>query len=174
MRDVPEDYIRISSSLGAATPVSIVVLPVLFEGEVKAVVELASFQQLQRFHLAFLDQLTQSHRHRAEYHRGDDADRATAEAEPGARGTRASSSCRRPTRSCRKKRSCWPNRTPKSKPRTAKSNRPRQALEEKAEQLALTSKYKSEFLANMSHELRTPLNNLLILARVLADNTEGI
>ena len=47
------------------------------------------------------------------------------------------------------------------------------ALEEKAEQLALTSKYKSEFLANMSHELRTPLNNLLILARVLADNTEG-
>src|SRR6202035_4145899 len=49
----------------------------------------------------------------------------------------------------------------------------KQALEEKAEQLALTSKYKSEFLANMSHELRTPLNNLLILARVLADNTEG-
>ena len=47
------------------------------------------------------------------------------------------------------------------------------ALEEKAEQLALTSKYKSEFLANMSHELRTPLNNLLILARVLADNAEG-
>src|SRR6202041_3745389 len=49
----------------------------------------------------------------------------------------------------------------------------KKALEEKAEQLALTSKYKTEFLANMSHELRTPLNNLLILARVLADNTEG-
>ena len=47
------------------------------------------------------------------------------------------------------------------------------ALEEKAEQSALTSKYKSEFLANMSHELRTPLNNLLILARVLSENTEG-
>ena len=46
------------------------------------------------------------------------------------------------------------------------------ALEEKAEQLALTSKYKSEFLANMSHELRTPLNNLLILAQMLAENTE--
>src|SRR6202043_4243389 len=46
------------------------------------------------------------------------------------------------------------------------------ALEEKAEQLALTSKYKSEFLANMSHELRTPLNNLLILARVLSENSE--
>ena len=48
----------------------------------------------------------------------------------------------------------------------------KQALEDKAEQLALTSKYKSEFLANMSHELRTPLNNLLILARMLGENAE--
>ena len=49
----------------------------------------------------------------------------------------------------------------------------KQALEDKAEQLALISKYKSEFLANMSHELRTPLNSLLILAKVLAENSEG-
>jgi HAMP domain-containing protein/signal transduction histidine kinase/DNA-binding response OmpR family regulator len=49
----------------------------------------------------------------------------------------------------------------------------RQALEEKAEQLALSSRYKSEFLANMSHELRTPLNSLLILAKLLADNADG-
>ena len=48
----------------------------------------------------------------------------------------------------------------------------RAALEEKAEQLALSSKYKSEFLANMSHELRTPLNSLLILARLFAENPE--
>jgi CheY-like chemotaxis protein/nitrogen-specific signal transduction histidine kinase len=49
----------------------------------------------------------------------------------------------------------------------------RRELEERAEQLALSSKYKSEFLANMSHELRTPLNSLLILAKLLADNAEG-
>ena len=47
------------------------------------------------------------------------------------------------------------------------------ALEDKATQLALSSKYKSEFLANMSHELRTPLNSLLILAQHLADNPDG-
>jgi signal transduction histidine kinase/CheY-like chemotaxis protein len=49
----------------------------------------------------------------------------------------------------------------------------RKSLEEKAEQLTLTSKYKSEFLANMSHELRTPLNSLLILAQQLYENAEG-
>jgi CheY-like chemotaxis protein len=49
----------------------------------------------------------------------------------------------------------------------------RRTLEERAQQLALSSQYKSEFLANMSHELRTPLNSLLILAELLASNPDG-
>ena len=57
--------------------------------------------------------------------------------------------------------------------KNAEVEQARQALEEKAKQLALTSKYKSEFLANMSHELRTPLNSLLILSDQLAKNNEG-
>ena len=65
---------------------------------------------------------------------------------------------------------CWPSRTPRWSARTGKSSRRARALEEKAAELALTSRYKSEFLANMSHELRTPLNSILILGQQLAEN----
>src|SRR5258708_15488835 len=60
LEDVPNDYIRVSSILGSATPLNIVILPVLFEGEVKAVVELASLRKFSETHLSFLDQLTES------------------------------------------------------------------------------------------------------------------
>ena len=61
----------------------------------------------------------------------------------------------------------------KSNARTRKSNKPARALEEKAKELALTSKYKSEFLANMSHELRTPLNSILVLGQQLGENPDS-
>ena len=108
----------------------------------------------------------------------------SAHAGAAERSRRSSRSSRRsssaPTRSWRSRRSSWRrrrgcsrSRTRRSRSRTARSSRPALSLEEKAEQLALISKYKSEFLANMSHELRTPLNSLLILAKLLVRQPGG-
>jgi HAMP domain-containing protein/CheY-like chemotaxis protein/signal transduction histidine kinase len=168
VRDVPNDYIRISSSLGASTPLTVVVLPMLFEGEVKAVVELASFQHLSDIHLAFLDQLTESmgivlNTIAAAMRTEQLLQQSQALAEE----------LQKTNAELQEKAQLLAEQNTEVEAKNREIEQARQALEEKAEQLALTSKYKSEFLANMSHELRTPLNNLLILARVLADNTEG-
>jgi len=58
--EVPRGFVAVSSSLGAAPRVSIVVLPVPFEGETKAVIELATLHRFAEVNLAFLDQLTVS------------------------------------------------------------------------------------------------------------------
>ena len=79
---VPGDYISIGSALGEAPPLNIIVLPVLFEQEVKAVIELASFSRFSETHQAFLDQLTEFDRHRAQHHRGEHAHRRAAQAVP--------------------------------------------------------------------------------------------
>jgi len=60
LTNVPDDYIRISSGLGEAPPRNVIVLPVLFEGEVKAVIELASFLPFSQIHQLFLDQLAET------------------------------------------------------------------------------------------------------------------
>jgi len=95
VRDVPDGYVRINSSLGSATPTTIVVLPLLFEGEVKAVVELASFQQLSNIHIAFLDQLTEKYRHRSEHYCRYDADGTAYSAAKSGAGRRTSEHQRR-------------------------------------------------------------------------------
>ncbi len=168
VRDVPKDYIRISSSLGSSAPLTVIVLPVLFEREVKAVVELASFQHFSDVHLAFLDQLTES--------MGIvlNTIAATMRTEQLLQQSQAlAEELQKTNAELQEKAQLLAEQNTEVEAKNREIEQAKQALEEKAEQLALTSKYKSEFLANMSHELRTPLNNLLILARVLADNTEG-
>jgi CheY-like chemotaxis protein/HAMP domain-containing protein len=168
VRDVPENYIQVRSSLGAAAPTTIVVLPVLFEGEVKAVVELASFHKLSEIHIAFLDQLTES------IGIVLNTIAATMRTEQLLQQSQALAEELQMTNAeMQEKAQLLAEQNTEVEAKNREIEQAKHALEDKAEQLALTSKYKSEFLANMSHELRTPLNNLLILARVLADNTEG-
>ncbi|HJV81020.1 MAG TPA: HAMP domain-containing protein [Noviherbaspirillum sp.] len=173
--NLPDDYIQIVSGLGQSSPRNIVVLPILFEGQVKAVIELAAFERFQAIHLNFLDQLAeglgivfnsietasrtesllqQSQSLASELKaQQDELQNTNAELEQKARQlSDQNAEVERKNREIE----------------VARSN-----LQEKAEQLALTSKYKSEFLANMSHELRTPLNSLLLLAEQMRQNTDN-
>ncbi len=168
VRDVPQAHVRIRSSLGSSTPATIVVMPLLFEGEVKAVVELASYQTLSDIHIAFLDQLTES------IGIVLNTIAATMRTEQLLQQSQAlAEELQNTNAELQEKAQLLAEQNTEVEAKNREIEQAKHALEEKAEQLALTSKYKSEFLANMSHELRTPLNNLLILARVLADNTEG-
>jgi signal transduction histidine kinase/HAMP domain-containing protein/CheY-like chemotaxis protein len=179
VRDVPADYVKISSGLGEAGPAHLAVLPVLFEDQVLGAIELASFSEFTSVETAFLSQvaetigvnvntiiansrtdalLTESQRLTAElqarseelYAQQEELQRSNAEL-----GDKAALLAAQ-------------NRDIETK--NAEIEQARQEIEERARQLALASKYKSQFLANMSHELRTPLNSLLILARLLAQN----
>jgi signal transduction histidine kinase/DNA-binding response OmpR family regulator/HAMP domain-containing protein len=166
--DVPRDYIKISSSLGEGTPLSIVVLPVLFEGEARAVVELASFRQFTDVNLAFLDQLTQG------IGIVLNTIAATMRTEQLLKQSQAlAEQLQKTNAELEEKAHLLAEQKNEVETKNREVEQAKAALEEKAEQLSLTSKYKSEFLANMSHELRTPLNNLLILAQMLAENTEA-
>jgi signal transduction histidine kinase/HAMP domain-containing protein/CheY-like chemotaxis protein len=175
VREVPHDYVSISSGLGEAAPLNLVVVPILFEGEVKGVIELASFYPFTEIQLAFMDQLIDS--------LGIVLATIEATMRTGELLRQSQSMAEQLQTQQEELRQTNEELEEKARQLTAQKEEvehknqevelARQELEEQAEQLALTSKYKSAFLANMSHELRTPLNSLLILSRQLANNTAG-
>jgi HAMP domain-containing protein/signal transduction histidine kinase/CheY-like chemotaxis protein len=154
LANVPNEYLQISSGIGNAAPIDLVILPVLFENNVKAVIELASFENFSDTHIDFLDQLTES------------IGIVLNNIETNTRTEELLSQ----SQSLAGELSAQQEELRRANDELHDKGR---SLEEKAEQLTLTSKYKSEFLANMSHELRTPLNSLLILAQQLFENPEG-
>ncbi|RJF96088.1 HAMP domain-containing protein [Noviherbaspirillum saxi] len=167
LTNVPRDYVVISSGLGAAPPTNIVVLPILFEQQVKAVIEIASLERFTETHLNFLDQLMETI--------GVVLNTIEANSRTESLLTQSQSlaqELQQTNLELAEKARLLSEQNIEVERKNSEVGQAKLALEEKATQLALSSKYKSEFLANMSHELRTPLNSLLILAQQLSDNPE--
>ncbi|HEY5314397.1 MAG TPA: HAMP domain-containing protein, partial [Pirellulales bacterium] len=174
LTNVPTNYICITSGLGEATPLNVIVMPVVFEGQVKAVLELASFERFNSTHETFLDQLTESigivlNTIEANTRTED----LLKQSQSLAKELQSQQQeLQQTNQELGEKAQLLAKQNAEVETKNQEVEQARRALEEKATQLALTSKYKSEFLANMSHELRTPLNSLLILSDQLAKNAD--
>ena len=172
LTDVPGDYVQINSGLGESRPLNIIVLPVLFEGSVRAVVELASFSPFSPTHQSFLDQLTESIGLVLKTIEATTLTETLLEQSQSLADELRSQQeeLRESNEDLGRQAELLAEQNIEAEAKNNEVEESKRQFEEKAGQLALSSKYKSEFIANMSHELRTPLNSLLILAEQLQDN----
>ncbi|MEV8637873.1 HAMP domain-containing protein [Streptosporangium sp. NPDC051023] len=172
VEDIAAGYLTISSSLGAAGPVNLIVLPIIVEDQLLGVIELASLNRFTQVHRAFLEQLVETIGVNVNTivanARTDsllaESQRLATELQVGQEELQRSNA------ELEEKAELLARQNRDIETKNSEIEQARQELEDRAKQLALASKYKSEFLANMSHELRTPLNSLLILAQLLAQN----
>jgi signal transduction histidine kinase/HAMP domain-containing protein/ActR/RegA family two-component response regulator len=175
LTDVPADYVTINSGLGESQPLNIIVLPILFEGSVRAVIELASFSRFSATHQTFLDQLTESiglvlntiEANTLTENLLTQAQFQAQELQSRQEDLRSSNE------DLAKQARRLAEQNIEVEAKNLEVEGAKRLVEEKAEQLAVSSAFKSEFFSNMSHELRTPLNSMLILAGELKANPDS-
>ncbi|MFD6494870.1 HAMP domain-containing protein [Streptomyces sp. NPDC060188] len=181
VENAPSGYLKISSGLGEAPPAQVVVLPVLFEGTVLGVIELASFTPFTQIQKDFLNQIAEmiatsvntiSVNTKTEVLLGQSQELTEQLRERSAELENRQKALQESNMELEEKAELLAQQNRDIEVKNTEIEEARQVLEERAEQLAVSMRYKSEFLANMSHELRTPLNSLLILAKLLADNAD--
>jgi PAS domain S-box-containing protein len=204
INDIPDEYIKVTSALGNAKPRALFVMPLVHEDHVKGVIEIGSLGQLTDFQLDYLRRamrivainveaaqnreslalaLSESQALAEELQMQHEEQKTTNEAleeqtQRLSHSERKLKEQQEELQSANKELREINESLEQQKHEVEQANRDlnamRRDLEDKAEQLSIASQYKSEFLANMSHELRTPLNSILLLAKLLADNREGV
>jgi signal transduction histidine kinase/HAMP domain-containing protein len=174
LTEVPGDYVQINSALGASAHMNIIVLPILFEGSVRAVIEIAASSPFSESHQAFLDQLPESIGLVLNTIEADTlTENLLKQSQSQAEELRSQQEeLRESNEDLGRQASLLAEQNIEAEKKSQEVEQSKRLVEEKAGQLAVSSKYKSEFIANMSHELRTPLNSLLILAEQLQDDPE--
>jgi CheY-like chemotaxis protein/signal transduction histidine kinase/HAMP domain-containing protein len=194
--DIPDDYIKINSGLGEATPLNIIVIPLVYDDEINGVIELGSFKELDDLQISFLEQasenisiafqsavarkrvnelLEETQAQTAELQAQQEELRVTNEEleEQTQNLQQSEQRLKKQQEELKKSNLELEKHTDELKEKQVALEAARSDIEQKAKQLEESSKYKSEFLANMSHELRTPLNSIQILSRLFIENKAG-
>jgi CheY-like chemotaxis protein/signal transduction histidine kinase len=201
--NLPEDYLPVHSGTGSAAPANVLVVPFLYENQVKGVIELGAFSAFSDIQINFLkdvieniainfntaqarnqmaELLTQTQSQAAVLQKQQEKLRASnEELEEQTRLLKDSEErlqvqqeeLRQTNEELLEKSTILEEQKTDIEKKNAKLKQAQLEIEQKAKDLELSGKYKSEFLANMSHELRTPLNSMLILSDLLCKNKEG-